>query len=195
MVQNENSVITKRKFAHYLLLSFLFCVIPFLIRLFLLDGRTIEKPNPEYNFKVIEDVTGHLLINDRLSVFYLIFKNNLKVCIINIAGGAMFGLVTVSNLIWNGFYAADVFATIHFNGMSIIKILKHTMPHSFELLGIWLSGALGFCQAKLLILYMKGKELHIVGFLLFAIKCFLIIITIILLSAFIETFISIPFAK
>jgi hypothetical protein len=43
--------------------------------------------------------------------------------------------------------------------MSIISILKVTLPHSFELIGFWLSGAIGFCIAWNIVQFIRGKKI------------------------------------
>lgn len=144
---------------------------------------------------VVSDITVHLLKNDRWSVFCLIFINNLKVCIVNITGGVMLGVVTFTNLVINGFLAADTFMSLHNNGMKVGKILEHTLPHSIELVGIWLSGAIGFSITMVIIDLMRGKEMPSILFFRTLSKIALVTILIILFAAFIETYISIPYNK
>jgi len=193
MLHYNNSLRTRRLFLVFLFLSFLFWVLPFVLRLFLINEVKIEDDTDVKGLKVVSDITECLLKNDRWSAFCLIFSNNLKVCIVNIAGGAMFGIVTLINLVVNGFITADTFATIHNNGMEVSKILKYTLPHSFELIGIWLSGAIGFYIAKVVFDYMKGTELPTSHSFKFIGKCFICVVIIILVAAFIEAYVSIPY--
>jgi len=67
----------------------------------------------------------------------------------------MFGIVTLINLVVNGFITADTFATIYNNGMEVSKILKYTLPHCFELIGVWFSGAIGFSLVKIIIDFIR----------------------------------------
>ena len=86
-------------------------------------------------------------------VFAKILKNNVKVCLINIAGGSIFGVCTVVNLAANGYNLADVVIYALKQGMSQSMIISLLAPHSFELLGIWLTGAVGLILAKYVIRY------------------------------------------
>jgi uncharacterized membrane protein SpoIIM required for sporulation len=74
------------------------------------------------------------------------------------AGGVFIGLGTLINAVYNGFFTADIFASAYHAGMSVNSILKATLPHSFELLGFWLSGAVGFMLAWNIVLLVCGKE-------------------------------------
>ncbi|MDR7210566.1 stage II sporulation protein M [Flavobacterium piscis] len=195
MLQNSNLLRAKRMFRYFLLLSFIFWAIPFVIRLFFLDVAIIKDIPSEKSLDIVSEITGHALKNDTWSVFCLIFINNLKCCLINIGGGIMLGVATLSNLILNGFFAADTFATIHKNGMGVGQIFRYTLPHCFELVGIWLSGAVGFSLAKVIIDYMRGKELPNSDYFKFIGKYFLLTVLIILAAAFVEAYISIPKTK
>ncbi len=184
---------TKRVFGFFLFMSFLFWFLPFMIRLFLIDGINIEKNTQVTGVDVVSDITSSLLQKDRWSAFCMIFNNNIKVCIINIIGGVMLGIVTMFNLVVNGFLAADTFANLHDNGMKVSKILECTLPHSVELVGIWVSGAIGFSITLVIIDLMRGKEMPSIIFFRTLGKIALVTILIILFAAFIETYISIPY--
>ena len=107
----------------------------------------------------------------------------------------MLGIGTVANLAINGFAASDAdVMVVHSEDDGVVpvqNILKTTLPHSPELIGFWLSGAMGFMIAWQLVLFMRGKESWSKGFLkrmcIYAICVFLII----LCSAYIEAHISI----
>lgn len=195
MVYNNILIRTKRTFRFFLFYSFLFWGVPFTLRLFFIDVNGIDTQSTENSLNIVTEITAHVLNNDRWSVFCLIFINNLKVCVVNIVGGVMLGIPTVINLLINGFSAADVFANIHSNGIGVSQILKHTLPHCFELVGIWLSGAIGFSLAKLMIDFMRGNEVINVKFFRFISKCIVVTVLIILLAAFIEAYVSIPYNK
>lgn len=140
---------------------------------------------------VIEAIQDAWKANDNDKAFILIFATNIKGCVINVCGGALLGIGTVANLAINGFAASDAFVCSYESGFSIKNILKTTLPHSPELIGFWLSGAMGFMIAWQLVLFMRGKESWSKGFLkrmcIYAICVFLII----LCSAYIEAHISI----
>ena len=110
-------------------------------------------------------------------------------------GGVLLSVATVINLLINGFAAADVFRTAYDSGVPLVSILKTTLPHSFELVGFWLSGMIGFMISWQLIRLMKGKK----AFTTYIIKrmCILLIVmTILILSAaYVEAYISINILK
>lgn len=193
MVTENLSIRSKKTFWFFLFFSFILWLLPFILRLFFFDIANFEKHPPEKSLNVVSDITNYVANNDKWSVFIAIFSNNLKVCVINIVGGVMLGILTLSNLIMNGFYAADVFATAYNNGIGVTYILKTTLPHSFELIGIWLSGAVGFSIAKLIIDFMRGRDNPYIIFFRFIGKCVLFIVLIILFAALIESYISIPY--
>jgi uncharacterized membrane protein SpoIIM required for sporulation len=95
--------------------------------------------------------------NNNEKVFILILENNAKGCIVNIIGGATIGAGTIMNTAYNGAYSAYALVNAHKSGMSGHSILKLTLPHSFELIGFWLSGSIGFYIAWNLIQAMRGN--------------------------------------
>ena len=138
------------------IIAIIIWLIPFIIRASLpnvnnkVNSSISEKAKISDN--VVNEIFGAYSQNNRKEVFKLIFLNNIKVAIINIVGGLFLGLGTFVNLAQNGFYAADVFCSIHKNGMSWSKIIEYTAPHSFEMIGIWLSVGWGFILRCLLLM-------------------------------------------
>ena len=145
--------------------------------------------------KVVERIIKSVDNGDNSTTFELIFINNIKGCLINELGGVLLSVATVINLLINGFAAADVFRTAYDSGVPLVSILKTTLPHSFELIGFWLSGMIGFMISWQLIRLMKGKK----AFTTYIIKrmCILLIVmTILILSAaYVEAYISINILK
>ena len=70
----------------------------------------------------------------------VIAENNLKGCATNLVGGFIFSFPTVVNLVVNGFVHGDILVSTYNAGISSGKLAKITLPHSFELIGFWLSG-------------------------------------------------------
>lgn len=144
---------------------------------------------------VVEKIIKSADNNDKTATFELILTNNLKGCLINVFGGVLLSVATVGNLLVNGFAAADVFRNAYDSGFPLTSILKTTLPHSFELLGFWLSGMIGFMITWQLIRFMKGKK----AFSSHVIKqmCILLSIMAILIigAAYVEAFISINMMK
>jgi uncharacterized membrane protein SpoIIM required for sporulation len=170
-------------------------LLPFVFRIFFVEmpeitPEQLEQLPSERQQNAAQEVIQMLSAGDKDGAFSAIFKNNLKGCIINIAGGALFGLGTLFNLMFNGFFSADIFALSYKSGLSIESILKVTLPHSFELIGFWLSGAIGFYIAWNIIQFMRGKGTFTSRFYKRTGIYSLAVIIIILAAAYVEAYIS-----
>lgn len=184
----------KRAFWLFCLLSVNLWLIAFLIRILFVDNEYFIPPETS-ELQVFDNffkVAQQLDEGNKFNAFSSIFWNNLKICLFNIAGGAMFGIATIISLLQNGFFTADVFCILYNNGISVNEILKHTLPHSVELIASWLSGAIGFCFAKLIIDYLREKALPNDRFIVFMGFNSLIIVITTLIAALIEVYISVP---
>ncbi len=167
--------------------------IPFFVRILFMDSVLISqtKPSEKISSDIVSIITEKLNNGNKWSAFYLIFSNNLKVCIINILGGILLGIGTLISLFINGFYTADILSNIHNNGNSWSTIFDNTISHSFEMIGIWLSGGLGFLITKSIFNVMiKNKYPTLLFYKTIGITSLLITL-IIFVAAFIESFISI----
>jgi len=184
-----------KNFTICVVIAFVIWLIPFSFRLAI---SFEEEETSVENVIVKEPVKGTVTnifeaycSGNRKEVFHLIFFNNLKVSVINILGGMFLGLGTFVNLALNGFFAADVFSTIHKNGMSWLEIVEYTGPHSFEMIGIWISGGLGFYIAILIFDVMfKNKYPTILNYKIILISAISIVL-ILLFAAYVEAFISV----
>lgn len=186
----------KRAFWFFFLLSACLWLIPFFVRVYFIDLGGIESLPKEEGLQphtpnAVTQITQQLNEGNKFYAFSLMFWNNIKVCIINIVGGAMLGIITTISLLQNGFFTADVMSNVYHNGMAVKDIIKHTLPHSVELLGAWLSGAIGFSFAKIIIDYMRGKAMPCKRFIKFLAHNALIVLLITLIAAFIEVYISV----
>ena len=76
-------------------------------------------------------------------------------------------------------------------GMSITDIFALTLPHSFELIGFWISGGIGLYIAWNIILFMYTDKMPTFKFYKNIGINLLIIFIIILSAAYIETYVSI----
>ena len=188
----ENTITMRDKF---IILSFLLWFIPFFSRITM---------NISYDsLPVLNDMS-----NSPLSILYtalknsssdeaflLVFKNNIKSCLINVCGGVSLGVCTIVNLAYNGFATSDMFVVSYQSGFSLSDILKTTLPHSFELIGFWLSGAMGLMIAYRLLLFMRGREDISRDFLKqMCIMAFIVFVTT-LCAAYVETHISVNMLK
>jgi uncharacterized membrane protein SpoIIM required for sporulation len=172
-------------------MSFICWLLPFALRIFTFEVPEVKiKQVENHNATIINQITQYVSENDNKTAFSLIFKNNLKGCILNIVGGVMLGIGTLVNLLFNGFFSADVFVSSYHSGLNITSILKVTLPHSFELIGFWLSGAIGFYIAWNIIQFMRGKNSFSTRFYKQVGIGFVAVFFIILSAAYIEAYIS-----
>jgi uncharacterized membrane protein SpoIIM required for sporulation len=186
----------KNKFILYCFAIAFFCwLIPFLIGIFFIEIpelsiETIE--NEQYNgaLKAVDKTIKLLQESNRKDAFIVIFKNNIQGCILNILGGVMLGLGTLVNLLINGFFFANMSVAAYESGLSFESILKVTLPHSFELIGFWLSGAMGYYIAWNIIQVMRGKEGFTGCFYKILGICLVLVLLIILSAAYVESYIS-----
>jgi uncharacterized membrane protein SpoIIM required for sporulation len=176
----------------YLLGASFFCwLLPFLLRIFFIEIPDIKVEQvEEQSLNSITNVIQLLDENDKNGAFWIIFKNNIKGCVINIAGGVLLGIGTLFNLLFNGFFLADIFVYSYKAGMNISSIMKVTLPHSFELIGFWLSGAIGFYIAWNIIQFMRGKESFSTRFYKQVGIGSVAVVAIILAVAYVEAYIS-----
>ncbi len=171
--------------------AFFIWFIPFVLRMSIDDSKhetKIDKTNNSTN--VLTDVFKAHSAGNHSKVFVLILSNNLKVAMINILGGVLIGIGTLGSLAHNGFFAADMFCSVHKRGMSWSRIIEYTAPHSLEMIGIWLSGGLGFYIAITIInMMLKNKQPKLID-LKIIIGSVIAVVLIISLSAYIEAFVS-----
>ncbi len=144
-----------------------------------------------YEYESNDEVSN---LNDTISytkiqIFKEIFINNIKVVFINIAGFFSFGFFSCINILYNGFalgYVINQNAAILYLKEYIYRLL----PHSFEIVAIFWSALLGIEYGFKFFLYIyKGKDMSISVKKIFieVLICFAII----LMAAFVESYISI----
>ncbi|MCF0191108.1 MAG: stage II sporulation protein M [Marinilabiliaceae bacterium] len=179
-------------------LSFVVWLIFFLLRLtididYSVDNSCQTDEDMESSSVIAnEQVIFEAISNgDDYSVFVMIFMNNIKGCIINILGGFLFSVGTFLNLAFNGFMMADTFRLAYDVGMDTEKILMTTLPHSFELLGFFLSGAIGMQITLEMIKLIKNKMCFTKRFFYDGLIQSLIVFVLIISAAFVEAYISV----
>ncbi len=183
----------KPNFFIFFLISAFLWSLTFICRLIFIDDLHVSPGSyTEMTPDIFFNLSNAYNQGDKWEVFLLIFGNNLKSCIFNILGGVLLGLGTLINLLMNGFITADMFYNTFINGMSVSQIIQHTLPHSIELIGIWLSGATGFYIANILWFLIQNKKVDIGYFVNIIFKSMLSTVLIILLSAVLEAYVSVP---
>lgn len=125
----------------------------------------------------------------QVEVFRTILKNNLRVGLVSLAGAVTFGLATVTCLLLNGFAFGHLVGQHLAAGMDVGLLLKYTLPHSIELLGIWLSAGAGLRGAFLFVQWLRGNEPNVdsLTWLIAAAGFSVLIITV---AAWIEVYIT-----
>lgn len=177
----------------FYLASILLWLIPFIGRL--LMGEQDLSQMPEMPNVLMQSMNDAYIKNDSYTMFLIIAKNNLYGCATNILGGILLSIPTIANLVINGFASSDMFETIHSNGMSIHDILKMTLPHSIELIGFWMSGAIGFMISFRLLKMMKDQiDFNIKSFGKLLTMCSAVFV-IIVVAAYIEAYVSMYIIK
>ena len=150
-----------------------------------------EKNNKTEKISTHSIVANYLKKGDNFSIFKLIFTNNLKCCIINTAGASLLCIPTVYNSLYCGFVIGCQIADIVNDKTHSRERLTKVLPHSFEVVGLWLSGANGFFLLYIMFWILKKNErftnkgLKLIGYSMAS------SVFIILFAAIIEAFISI----
>jgi stage II sporulation protein M len=155
-------------------------------------GEGIASQDKPSSPTIVAEIKSALDGGDRSKTFYLIFFNNLKGCVRSIVGGVTLGIGTLFNLGLNGFLTANTYLNLYENGMSISDILKYTLPHSFEMVGVWLSGMVGFLLADRIIVFMRFNQFPESQFYRSLGISIISIVFIILAAAYIEVFVTLP---
>ena len=182
-------------FIYHFALVFTLWMVPFATTLVLhpsmerYDDLLIS--NNEQISSIIVQIKHSLDTKDSFRAFVLIFSNNIKGCAINIFSGVLFAIGTIFNVIINGFITADMLANAHRLGMPVQKIISTTLPHSFELFGFWLSGAIGFYLAWRMSLFVFKGQYMDKNVLKTILVLTSVVVFIILLAAYVEAYISI----
>ncbi|MCI4127504.1 stage II sporulation protein M [Bacillus haynesii] len=163
--------ITFKDFQYLILTSIIIFIISFIIGLF-----TSTQP------KIDED-----MLNVK---FLLLLKNNLWAAINLMSGLFTFGLFSILSLGFNGIiFGNAVMSSTHF--LTWHEILLRVIPHGiFEIPGIVTSATIGLSPMKLIIDLLKGKKIK---FKYYFIQLFIlsgVSVTLILIAAFIESYIT-----
>ncbi|QZE15059.1 stage II sporulation protein M [Halosquirtibacter laminarini] len=179
----------------YVIVAISIWSIPFFLRISINDSKhNIPSSNISQTSSlsnILTDAFAAYSTGNKKELFYIILKNNLTVILINVFGGCLLGLGTFGNLAMNGFGAAHMFCVTNRNGMSWWKIIEYTAPHSIEMIGIWLSGGLGFYIASILIKMMtKNKYPNSLDLKIITMGIFVVML-IISVAAYVEAYISV----
>ncbi|MGX9290934.1 stage II sporulation protein M [Bacillus sp. A015] len=121
-----------------------------------------------------------------------LIKNNLFVCLLLISGFFSCGLITLFYLFSNGYIiSVSILESVN-NGLSPIQISLYILPHGiFEIPALLISGSIGFMGLKIIFeLCFSDKKNIFTNNLRKIIINFILIIVLIVIAAFIESYIS-----
>ena len=117
-----------------------------------------------------------------------VLETNLKCVAINVAGMVTFGIATFVNLFINGFMHG---ISIRY---SLIKIGSDTWeliyPHSFELLGLIISGGAALYGIKIILKILKNDYINMTKKIITLLSIILLSVVIIMVAAYIEAYIT-----
>jgi stage II sporulation protein M len=128
--------------------------------------------------------------------FKYILGNNAMASISLILGFITLGSITIFGLGWNGFIVSDAFMTERHFGNSFINVFNKLLPHSSELIAIWLSGSIGIFISILVLKAVVKQKFPDKKDLKILMTSFCLIVICLVISAYLEAYISIgKFAK
>ncbi len=115
-----------------------------------------------------------------------ILRNNLFVVFIAASGLFTFGLTAVMAMLASGAFVGLVVASSLRVGMPLNQILWLTLPHSVELIGFWMAGAIGMLGFSHGIAILTGKSTFNSADVRFLLKMLLVAVAITIIAAFVE---------
>lgn len=146
-------------------------------------GVSIQAPNLQQN---------ETSFTNEAELFKDIVTNNIYCNINNLKGAALFGLPTVINVTLNGLVHGNQLAQIihqPYTETGTLRI-KRILPHSFELIGLFMSGGVAFNGVWILIGIIRSRSDKFWYSIIISIAYILISISITYLAALIEAYYS-----
>lgn len=133
--------------------------------------------------------SGTLQEKNNFELLKIILVNNIILLLLNISGAATFGITSLASLLTNGYISGAFMNSVEAKSISISDILKHTLPHSIEFIGFWISSGVGFAFAYYTFLFIFYNKTYKGVFRFLTLLSFISLL-IIILAAFIEVYIS-----
>lgn len=182
-VMNDNGLNIRCIFL-YSFISFLIWSIGFVVS-FLLPFESVYNLDCEL---IPSETNTSTKLTSSQELTILVIGSNLKCIAINTLGFVSFGFTTFLNLLFNGFVHG--FSIRFWTNLIGIEALNRILPHSFELVGIFLSGGVGFLGVSFIIKFLCGND-NIVRSWIFTSSFFTILACLIIIVAgFIEGYVS-----
>lgn len=169
----------------YFFISSLLFIIIFIIKLSFEPIR--------YTTNVKDKLKSHkieLMKSEFENDFHRIYTNNTIVITKLIAGASLFGVPTVILLLFNGWGLAYTISNSLTTGLGVKIITLSILPHSIELIGIWLAAAVGFYCTELIIHLIKYKTPPDRSKLMKVLYCTIASYAIIAVAAYLESYLT-----
>ena len=161
---------------------------------FFLIGCFVIAPNEEIAVPIMNVITeemGALAMNDDpLILMFQIFLNNLSASVILFVGGTVLGIATGYVLLTNGFFIGVVMgymANIKGIALSVVSIVPHGI---FELSAFFIASAMGFMLAESVYNEFCGRGDAAETAKGLGMKFVTVVIPLLFLAAYIESFIT-----
>lgn len=137
-----------------------------------------------------ENKSTYEYIGNNTKLFYLIFRNNIKCCAVNIAGAGLIGIPTVYNTSFNGRVLGSQISNIILDEENRTKRINRILPHCFEILGFWLSGGVGFFIVFMVYKVLFKNSIALISDLLLILYGIMYSVALIFFAAIIEAYLS-----
>ncbi len=168
-------------------LSSLIWILSFSSSFFINPKDILEKEDSG----IINDLKTNVENDKKITVVGIILKQNIKVCLLLFCGIFLYGIPTIITLVFNGFITGSILRDIIiYNSLSNKDILFKTLPHFSELLGFWISGAVGLMGIIWFNRLIRENTLPDKSEIKKISVMMLSSVTIVIISGFIEVYIS-----
>ena len=122
----------------------------------------------------------------------MILRRNGWVFALNLAGLTSFGISTLGSVVTNGLHAGFMLAYASHGSIGLWRLATVTMPHSFELVALWLSAAIGFLGPRYALSLIRTGDLPAAPKPVSLALISLLLAALLVLAAFLEANISVP---
>lgn len=176
--------------------DFIFLFFLFLLGIFV--GYLSSLSDPDLIPILLKELEGRLMHFDSKNLFIFavqIFLNNSIISFLGFLFGILFGIVPIFIVFFNGFIFGVVYDYISAQ-KSILFFMAGFLPHGvFEITAVLFSCALGFRLGRLLLVRLikpsRKKQIFLKSEFIFSLKLFFfIVVPLLLIAAFIESFIT-----
>ena len=124
-------------------------------------GYLTSQADPSFGQSLVtlfqEMITNEIMSNDPPLLAFQLFLNNLETCVLLFLGGAVFGLITMFVLSFNGIIIGGIMEVVRVKTGSLV-MLAAIVPHGiFELPAVLVSASLGLILGRTVMLELIGQ--------------------------------------